>query len=184
MEATHIARLQGSSIFKDIRAEAEEEIPSKLNSKIDEFIELANYDWLMTELQGTASPWLTDLLAFLDSVFRSFTDLPIKPAQKTCMSALQHLARSLLSMLLDENVKAVSMGLIDQINLDVLQCEQFAAKEPVQGLEVKAKKVCITERTERLLNSFFLGRSAPPLLLRFTPTSGPLCLLGLEHLFG
>jgi hypothetical protein len=73
----------------------------------------------------------------LRSVFLSFTNLPVKLAQMTCMSALQHLARSLQTMLLDDNVKAISMGLIRQVDLDVVQCEQFAASEPVQGLEVK-----------------------------------------------
>lgn len=139
LEATHIARIQARSIFKDIRVEAEEEIHSKLISKIDEFIELANYDWLMSEPTGTSSSWLTDLVAFLNSVFLSFTNLPVKLAQMTCMSALQHLAKSIQGMLLDENVKAVSMGLLRQLDLDVVQCEQFADREPVPGLEVFSK---------------------------------------------
>ena len=138
LEATHIARLQGRSIFKDIRAEAEEEIHQKLISKIDEFIELANYDWLMTEPQGTSSSWLLDLIAFLNSVFLSFTNLPLKLAQMTCMSACQHLARSMMSMLMNDAVKAISLGVLQQIDLDLCQCEQFAASEPIQGLEVSA----------------------------------------------
>ena len=137
MEATHIARLQGRSIFKDIRVEAEEEIHSKLISKMDQFLELASYDWCMSEPQGTSSPWLTDLIAFLNSVFLSFTNLPVNLAQRTCMSALQHLSRSLQEMLLQDAVRAVSMGLIQQVDLDVVQCEQFAASEPVPGLEVR-----------------------------------------------
>ncbi len=135
LEATHIARLQGRSIFKDIRVEAEEEIHSKLISKIDEFIELANYNYLMSEPQGTSSSWLTDLIAFLNSVFLSFTNLPEKLAQMTCMSVLQHLAKSIYGMLLSDEVKAVSMGFVQQVDLDVVQCEQFAASEPVKGLE-------------------------------------------------
>ena len=62
--------------------EAEEEIHSKLISKIDEFIELANYDYVMSELQGTSSSWLSDLIAFLNSVFLSFTNLPVNLAQE------------------------------------------------------------------------------------------------------
>ena len=136
LEATHIARLQGRSIFKDIRVEAEEEIHSKLISKIDEFIELANYDYVMSELQGTSSSWLSDLIAFLNSVFLSFTNLPVNLAQMTCMSVLQHLAKSLYGMLINDDVKAVSKAFLEQVDLDVVQCEQFAASEPVQGLEV------------------------------------------------
>lgn len=131
-----MSRLQARAIFKDIRVEAEEEIHCKLISKMDEFIELASYDWLMSEPEGTSSSWLTDLIAFLNSVFLSFTNLPVKLAQKTCMSALQYLAKSIQAMLLDESVKALSHGFIQQLDLDVVQCEQFAASEPVTGLEV------------------------------------------------
>ena len=91
----------------------------------------------MSELQGTSSSWLSDLIAFLNSVFLSFTNLPVNLAQMTCMSVLQHLAKSLYGMLLSDDVKAVSMGFVQQVDLDVVQCEQFAASEPVQGLEVR-----------------------------------------------
>ena len=40
-------------------------------------------------------------------------------------------------MILDENVKAISLGVLQQIDLDLVQCEQFAASEPIQGLEVR-----------------------------------------------
>ena len=154
LEATHIARLQGRSIFKDIRAEAEEEIHQKLISKIDEFIDLANYDWTMTEPQGTSSSWLLDLTAFLRSVFLSFTNLPLKLAQMTCMSACQHLARSMMSMLMSDNVKAISIGVLQQIDLDLCQCEQFAASEPIQGLEVVIFKIFIMSTLIYVSNYF------------------------------
>ena len=145
-DANHIARLQVGSIFKDIRSEAEDEILKKLKSKIGEFIDLANYDWLMSEPQGTSSPWLMDLIAFLKSVFLQFTNLPIKLAQRTCMSACQHLARAIMEMLLDENVRAISLGVLQQIDLDVVQCEQFAASEPIQGLEEGILLMCADSR--------------------------------------
>ena len=90
----------------------------------------------MSELQGTSSSWLSDLIAFLNSVFLSFTNLPVNLAQMTCMSVLQHLAKSLYGMLINDDVKAVSKAFLEQVDLDVVQCEQFAASEPVQGLEV------------------------------------------------
>merc|ERR1719347_1529461 len=48
-DANHVARLQARSMFKDIRAEGEEYIYKKLVSKMDEFLELANYDWMMAD---------------------------------------------------------------------------------------------------------------------------------------
>ncbi|XP_040574989.1 exocyst complex component 6B isoform X1 [Lepeophtheirus salmonis] len=153
MEATHIARLQGRSMFKDIRAEAEDQINLKLISKMDEFIELANYDWLLSEAHGVSSPWLMDLIAFLKSVFQSFTNLPEKLAQMSCMSACQHLAKSIMEMILDESVKSISLGILDQIDLDVVQCEMFASSEPVRGLEEDVLVMCFSD-LRQLLNLF------------------------------
>jgi hypothetical protein len=143
-------QFSGSSIFKDIRSEAEEEIHNKLESKIDEFIELANFNWLMSEPSGMASPWLMDLIAFLKSVFLQFTNLPVKLAQRTCMSGCQHLARALMNMLMDENVKGVSHGVIEQLDLDVLQCEMFAAGEPIKGLEEGILVMCFSDLRQLL----------------------------------
>lgn len=46
-----------------------------------------------------------------------------KVAQTACMSACQHLSTSLMQMLLDSELKQISMGAIQQFNLDVIQCE-------------------------------------------------------------
>ncbi|XP_061491518.1 exocyst complex component 6 isoform X9 [Rhineura floridana] len=56
-----------------------------------------------------------------------------KVAQTACMSACQHLSTSLMQMLLDNDLKQISMGAIQQFNLDVIQCELFASSEPVPG---------------------------------------------------
>ncbi|XP_078310435.1 exocyst complex component 6B-like isoform X1 [Crassostrea virginica] len=132
-DSVHMARLHGTSMFKDARSDAEEHIYSKLNLKISEFIELANYDWLLPESKGHASGYITDLVAFLQSTFMSFTNLPEKVAKTSCMSACKHVATSLMSFLMDNNIKQVTMGALQQFNLDLIQCEQFASSAPVPG---------------------------------------------------
>ena len=97
-----------------------------------------------------ASPWLMDLIAFLKSVFLQFTNLPVKLAQRTCMSACQHLARALMEMLMDENVKGISHGVLEQLDLDVLQCEMFAASEPIKGLEEGILVMCFSDLRQLL----------------------------------
>ncbi|NXK48971.1 EXOC6 protein, partial [Chauna torquata] len=131
----HTARLYGLSTFKDARHAAEGEIYTKLNQKIDEFIQIADYDWTMSESDGRASGYLMDLINFLRSTFQVFTHLPGKVAQTACMSACQHLSTSLMQMLLDSELKQISMGAIQQFNLDVIQCELFASSEPVPGFQ-------------------------------------------------
>uniref|UniRef100_A0A7N4NW89 Exocyst complex component n=1 Tax=Sarcophilus harrisii TaxID=9305 RepID=A0A7N4NW89_SARHA len=134
-ETVHTTRLYGLSTFKDARHSAEGEIYTKLNQKIDEFVQLADYDWTMSEPDGRASGYLMDLINFLRSTFQVFTHLPGKVAQTACMSACQHLSTSLMQMLLDSELKQISMGAVQQFNLDVIQCELFASSEPVPGFQ-------------------------------------------------
>lgn len=124
-------KLQGRSMFKDARADAESQIYLQLNHKIDEFLELASYDWLLAESNGTASPYVSDLIAFLKATFAAFTNLPVKVAQTACHSACKHISNSLMNFLMDEEVRAISQGALEQFNLDLIQCELFAASDPV-----------------------------------------------------
>ncbi|XP_037075604.1 LOW QUALITY PROTEIN: exocyst complex component 6B-like [Pollicipes pollicipes] len=144
------SRLLGRSMFKDVRAETEQQIYMQLQTKIDEFLGLAAYDWLLAESDGTASAYLVDLIYFLNSTFTAFTNLPRKVAQTACMSACQHVARALLALLLGEEVKQVSTGALQQLNLDVIQCEQFAASEPVAGFEEGALQMCFADLRQLL----------------------------------
>ena len=54
------------------------------------------------------------------------------------MSACTHLNKALKSMLLDENIKAISHGVLKQMDLDLIQCEMFAegGSELIKGLDV------------------------------------------------
>lgn len=145
-----VGRLQGKAMFKDIRGEAEEQIYIALRLKIDEFLDLASYDWMLAEPQGTSSSYVTDLIAFLNSTFTAFTNLPVRVAQTACMSACQHVAKSLMGMLLSEDVKQMSLAALEQVNLDVIQCEQFAAFEPVEGFEEGALLMCFSDLRQLL----------------------------------
>ncbi|KAL7990483.1 hypothetical protein Chor_013913 [Crotalus horridus] len=87
-ETLHTARLYGLSTFKDARHAAEGEIYTKLNQKIDEFIQLADYDWTMIEPDGRASGYLMDLINFLRSIFQVFTHLPVSIENQIYNSSL------------------------------------------------------------------------------------------------
>ena len=80
-DSVHVSKLQGTSMFKDARSEAEEQIYKQINTKIDEFFELASYDWMMHEPKTHASGYIIDLIAFLRATFLSFTNLPVSNSQ-------------------------------------------------------------------------------------------------------
>ena len=81
-ELSHTTRLQGRAVFRDVRDDAEQQIYEALKRKIDEFMELANYDWLLSESSGHASSFLMDLIAFLHSTFQAFTNLKVSIVNK------------------------------------------------------------------------------------------------------
>lgn len=122
-------------ISQDARHAAEEEIYTNLNQKIDQFLQLADYDWTAGELDNKASDYLVDLIAFLRSTFAVFTHLPGKVAQTACMSACKHLSTSLMQLLLEAEVRQLTLGALQQFNLDVQECEQFARSGPVPGFQ-------------------------------------------------
>ncbi|KAK9398504.1 exocyst complex component 6B [Crotalus adamanteus] len=75
-ETVHTTKLYGMATFKDARHAAEEESYTNLNQKIDQFLQLADYDWTAAEPSPKASGYLVDLIAFLRSTFAVFTHLP------------------------------------------------------------------------------------------------------------
>ncbi|KAM3937195.1 exocyst complex component 6B isoform 4-T4 [Leptodactylus fuscus] len=134
-DTVHTTKLYGLTTFKDARQAAEEEIYTNLNQKIDQFLQLADYDWMAAESAEQASDYLMDLVAFLNSTFAVFTHLPGKVAQTACMSACKHLSTSLTQLLLEADVKQITMGALQQFNLDVKECERFARSGPVPGFQ-------------------------------------------------
>uniref|UniRef100_A0A3Q4I744 Exocyst complex component n=1 Tax=Neolamprologus brichardi TaxID=32507 RepID=A0A3Q4I744_NEOBR len=147
-----ITNITNVSPETDARHAAEGEIYTKLNQKIDEFIQLADYEWGMAESDGRASGYLMDLINFLRSTFQVFTHLPGKVAQTACMSACKHLSTSLMQMLLDTELKQISMGAIQQFNLDVIQCELFASSEPVPGFQGDTLQLAFIDLRQKRLN--------------------------------
>ncbi|KAM9718004.1 exocyst complex component 6B isoform 4-T4 [Menidia menidia] len=145
-DTANATKLYGTSTFKDARHAAEAEIYTSLNSKIDQFLQLADYDW--TGQGGdnpSASDYLVDLITFLRSTFTVFTNLPGSPvdhatlpgkvAQTACMSACKHISTSLMQLLLDPEVRQISMGALHQLNTDIKECESFARAGPVAGFQ-------------------------------------------------
>ncbi|KAK2510712.1 hypothetical protein Q9233_017496, partial [Columba guinea] len=154
-ETVHTTKLYGTTTFKDARHAAEEEIYTNLNQKIDQFLQLADYDWMAMEPGSKASDYLVDLIGFLRSTFAVFTHLPGdvdvhstmsvfeasqetnqqldtptqtlliwgKVAQTACMSACKHLSTSLMQLLLEAEVRQLTLGALQQFNLDVEECE-------------------------------------------------------------
>ncbi|XP_045448551.1 exocyst complex component 6 [Melitaea cinxia] len=122
------------SMFQAARDDAEKQICDNLEKKVDEFLDLENYDWLLVEPSGQASSFVTDMLSYLSGVLTSLEQLPERARVAAVRAATNRIATRLRNLLLDPAVRQVSSGALYQLDLDVIQCEQFAAGEPVPGL--------------------------------------------------
>lgn len=133
-ERINVSRVYGLSSFKDMRAEAEQQVYDRLNMKIGEFIDLANYNWVPEKARLHASSYLVDLLDYLQTTFLNFTTLPGNVAQTACMSSCKYLATKLTEMLLDEEVKHMNAHGLEGFNQDLRKCEEFVNSNPVEGI--------------------------------------------------
>ncbi|VDM64718.1 unnamed protein product [Angiostrongylus costaricensis] len=106
-----------------------------IRDKVDAFIELAQYDWELPASSGYASEYISDLINYLSTTFLSFTNLPSVLARHVCMQTCKHLSSRLSEVLLSPDVRAISMGALEQFSLDVMQCEMFTARCPVSGFD-------------------------------------------------
>ncbi|KAM4565537.1 exocyst complex component 6B isoform 1-T1 [Fundulus diaphanus] len=155
-DTANATKLYGTSTFKDARHAAEAEIYTSLNAKIDQFLQLADYEWMSpAQASGnlTTSDYLVDLITFLKSTFSVFTNLPGKVAQTACMSACKHIATSLMQLLLDPEVRQISIGALHQLNVDLKECESFARAGPVAGFQGDTLLLAFSD-LRQLLNLF------------------------------
>ncbi|PAV62595.1 hypothetical protein WR25_26425 isoform B [Diploscapter pachys] len=137
-------------VFRDARSEVEQQIDECVKNKVNEFMDLAQYDWELPAASGTASDYITDVIRFLETTFRSFSHLPPALARHVCMQTCKHIAERLMWMLMSPEVKAISNGALDQFNLDIIQCEVFSAKDLVEGLDKDTLSMAFAELRQLL----------------------------------
>ncbi|EDO30699.1 predicted protein [Nematostella vectensis] len=77
---------------------------------------------------------MVDLLAYLRSTFLNFAVLPGNVAQTACLSSCKHLAGSMRTLLLDDDVKQMNEHGLNWFNQDLRECEEFANSSPVEGI--------------------------------------------------
>lgn len=140
-------------VCQSAKSDAESEIYRQINIKIDEFFDLATYDWLMLEVEPQPSGYITDMLAFLSGTFKSFTNLPKKVLETACMSACKHIAENMMNALRDRSVKSISGALLLQLSCDLNECEKFADNSSVDGLDGNMFRLAFTN-LRQLLNLF------------------------------
>ncbi|SAM05391.1 hypothetical protein [Absidia glauca] len=118
--------LKATSIFKETRRKAEKRIFELVNAKLDEFLELSDYDWETHEVQKQPSPHLQDLVTFLTNVTNAaLLNLPESIKSLLYFDALTHLCNSLKTLLLSQDGSAITPEALVNFDTDVHFLEEF-----------------------------------------------------------
>ncbi|GAA5800179.1 hypothetical protein HPULCUR_005604 [Helicostylum pulchrum] len=118
--------LKATSTFTDTRRKAEKRIFELVNSKLDEFLELFEYDWESEEIQTQPSPNLQDLVTFLTNVTNAaLLNLPETIKSLLYFDALEHLSQSMKTLLLDPDQRNMTEIALSNFDIDVRFIEDF-----------------------------------------------------------
>ncbi|CAF3809641.1 unnamed protein product, partial [Adineta steineri] len=71
-------------------------------------------------------------------------------SQTTCLSACKHISASLINIILSPDVKALSFGALEQMSLDLMQCEVFASKINIANLDSETLLLCFQDLRQLL----------------------------------
>lgn len=119
-------KLNATNQIDAAKRKAEKRIFELVNSKIDDLIETAEYDWLSTYIPDGASPYMQELTQYLSSIMHSvLLGLPEHIKEQIYIEALNHISTALLSLPLDPGVRRISGQAVTAYKLDVDDLIQF-----------------------------------------------------------
>lgn len=127
---------QISNLGSDLRGKAEVFIGEQINTKIDTFFKDSQFDWTLPEASGKSSNYLVELINYLRNIFNLLSGLPdASVATVGCQTACQHSVFNMLELLMKvDSVDYITMGAINQFNMDLIHAESFLSSEIVDRL--------------------------------------------------
>jgi hypothetical protein len=101
--------LAATEEFTTAKKAAEKRIFELVNSKIDDLIETAEYDWSSTYEPPAASPYMQELTRYLSDVMSSvLLGLPVQIKELIYFDALAHISNAILALPLDPSIRRAS----------------------------------------------------------------------------
>lgn len=123
--------LRATQAFSTHKKTAEKRIFELVNSKIDDLVETAEYDFSAPTPSKTPSLYLQEMTRFLSNIMHStLLGLPRDIKGLIYFDALSHLASSILTLPLSDSVRSISPAAVKDLDTDVHYLQKF-----VEGLE-------------------------------------------------
>ncbi|KAK2734018.1 hypothetical protein FQN57_001887 [Myotisia sp. PD_48] len=163
---------------------AEKRIFEVVNSKIDDLIETAEYDWNAPKLQMEPSNYMQTLTRFLSNIMNStLLGLPTEIKELIYFDALSHLANRVLALPLDPEVKTINPNGVAALARDVDYLSNFVdglgvpiLKENLDELQ-QTVQLMMAENTEEFYDISVRNKKYG----RVDPLNGPILLEKLTN---
>ncbi|KAL4789896.1 exocyst complex subunit Sec15-like-domain-containing protein [Aspergillus venezuelensis] len=118
--------LKATAKFRDNKKAAEKRIFEVVNSKIDDLIETAEYDWVSTAAPTEPSNYMQTLTRFLSNIMNStLLGLPKEIKELIYFDALSHASTMILALPLSPDVKRINPNGVMALAKDVEYLYQF-----------------------------------------------------------
>ncbi|KAF2142852.1 uncharacterized protein K452DRAFT_248391 [Aplosporella prunicola CBS 121167] len=126
--------LKATEQFRAGKKTAEKRIFELVNSKIDDLIETAEYDWESTKPAPEVSNYMQELTRYLSNIMNSvLLGLPTEIKELIYFDALSHAATSILALPLEDSVRRISPASIKTLAQDTSFLSSFvdSLKNPI-----------------------------------------------------
>ncbi|PWY64291.1 exocyst complex component Sec15 [Aspergillus heteromorphus CBS 117.55] len=121
-----VVNLNATEKFKSNKKAAEKRIFEVVNSKIDDLIETAEYDWMASVPPTEPSNYMQTLTRFLSNIMNStLLGLPTEIKELIYFDALSHAANMILALPLSAEVKKINPNGVMALAKDVEYLYQF-----------------------------------------------------------
>ncbi|RFN45108.1 hypothetical protein FIE12Z_10633 [Fusarium flagelliforme] len=120
--------LKATDSFRDNKKTAEKRIFELVNSKIDDLIDTAEYEWTATTVEKEPSNYMQTLTRYLSNIMNStLLGLPREIKELIYFDALSHTAEKILALPLSNDVKHINPNGVAALAQDVDYLVQFVS---------------------------------------------------------
>ena len=120
--------LEATERFKLAKKQASDRIFELVNSKIDDLIETAEYDWMAIKPSNEPSEYMLELTRYLSNIMSSvLLALPTEIKEFIYFDALSHASSAILDLTLDEGVKRITPFAVAALAMDTRYLSDFVS---------------------------------------------------------
>ncbi|KJZ75983.1 hypothetical protein HIM_04439 [Hirsutella minnesotensis 3608] len=121
-------KLNATEEFRNNKKTAEKRIFELVNSKIDDLVDTAEYDWLASTVSTEPSSYMQTLTRYLSNIMNStLLGLPREIKELIYFDALSHAANKILALPLSPEVKHISAHGVSALAQDVQYLTEFVS---------------------------------------------------------